>query len=251
MFLLFQNTSISEDTSQSHFSDVSSSFELPPLPSPEEGSLTPSLPSSPAPHEEVVFTDYSSLSPHFPVEEEIFTNSPPKSSLVPSHEEVFTNSSPKSSRAADRVQARHRKYGVAARDHRRLAFQRSKSLPTQYHDTSSPYPYTSSSYQHSASLNPSIHQYSGGRNIHMHSATSQFVRQHQYPQYLSATSPFEASLPEEDADARMRGEETGSPSSLSEVDSALGGSTTSPGSCRKANRRGSHLLVNYSTLCYL
>ncbi|KAF2362221.1 hypothetical protein FHG87_007021 [Trinorchestia longiramus] len=77
--------------------------------------------------------------------------------------------------------------------------------------------------------------------------SSYFPNQHNSPPSLPRSSPLYHSpysssppaghtlLEEEDLHSRMRGEETGSPSSLSEVDSAIGGSTTSPGSCRKAN----------------
>ncbi|XP_018024981.1 rab11 family-interacting protein 3 isoform X2 [Hyalella azteca] len=67
-------------------------------------------------------------------------------------------------------------------------------------------------------------------------STNSFFFPNQQSSPYSSSPPADHTLPEEeDLNARMRGEETGSPSSLSEVDSAIGGSTTSPGSCRKAN----------------
>lgn len=144
-------------------------------------------------------------------------------------EEVFSNYSPQSTRI-EKLRPRHRKHAIATRNQRRLSFHRSKSLPA---------PPAEYSHPHSSSQYVPNSQQSPGNSGRYSTGSSAGHNQH-YPlhHYLSSSSaPSEGTLPEEDdIDLRMRGEESGSPSSLSEVDSALGGSTTSPGSCRKANR---------------
>ena len=153
-----------------------------------------------------------------PRQDEEFTSHPQPLAIAgePQQDQEFT-SHPQTLIIKERPRPRHRKRGVTLRE-RRLTFQRTRSLPSQYY--------------HSALNSDHGYYHTNGYGVNNYNGI--VGNSHYY--YSSSSPPTEDTLQEEYHNARMRGEESGSPSSLSEVDSALGGSTTSPGSCRKANR---------------